>query len=216
MKLVLLGPIGVGKGTQAKRLCERYGIIHISTGDMLREHLKNKTEIGLKVKEIMDSGGLVSDDIVVEMVKRRVLEPDAKAGYILDGFPRNLAQAEILEKENILGDDYVAVLLDLADDVIIKRLGGRRVCPTCQAVYHATNFPPKKENVCDACGGGLIIRDDDNEDVVKNRLKVYHETSEPVKDFYKSKNRLIEVEASVGADEVADIIVKAIGEKAWL
>lgn len=214
MKLVLLGPIGVGKGTQAKRLCDKYGIIHISTGDMLREHLKNKTEIGLKVKEIMDSGGLVSDDIVVEMVKRRVAMPDAEAGYILDGFPRNIAQAEILEKENILGDDYVAVLLDLEDGVIVKRLGGRRVCPGCSEVYHVPNFPPKEEGVCDKCAAAIIQRDDDREEVVLNRLNIYHETSEPVKEFYKSRNRLIEIDASVGADEVSERIVKAIGEKA--
>lgn len=214
MKLVLLGPIGVGKGTQAKRLCEKYGIIHISTGDMLREHLKNQTEIGLKVKEIMDSGALVPDDIVVEMVKRRVKMPDAEAGYILDGFPRNTAQAEILEEGNILGDDYVAVLLDLEDDVIAKRLGGRRVCPGCSAVYHVPNLPPKKDGVCDTCGAAIIQRDDDKEAVVLNRLRIYHETSEPVVEFYKSRNRLIEIDASVGADEVSERVVKALGERA--
>jgi len=210
MKLVLLGPIGVGKGTQAKRLCSEYGIIHISTGDMLREHLKNKTEIGLKVKAIMDSGALVSDDIVVAMVKQRVSLPDAEAGFILDGFPRNLSQAEILEQENILGDDYKAVLLELADSVIVERLSGRRVCPSCGAVYHTQNFPPKKEGVCDACGAEIVQRDDDNKDVVLNRLKIYHETSEPVTEFYKSRNRLITIDSSKDADEVTQGIIAAL------
>ncbi|MDR1688217.1 MAG: adenylate kinase [Clostridiales bacterium] len=212
MKIVLLGPIGVGKGTQAQRLRVKLNIPHISTGDMLREHLKNNTEIGVKVKEIMESGALVPDEIVVEIVKQRVSEPDAANGFILDGFPRNLAQAKILEAENILGDDYTAILLGLEDDIIVKRLGGRRVCKNCGAVYHAVNFPPKAEGICDTCGGSLIQRADDSEEVVLNRLKIYHETIVPVIDFYKSRNRLVEIESGSDADQITADIVKAVGE----
>jgi len=210
VKLVLLGPIGVGKGTQAKRLCSEYGIVHISTGDMLREQVKNGTEIGQKAKSIMDAGGLVSDDIVFEMLKQRVAKPDAEKGFILDGFPRNIAQAETLEKEGILGDSYQAILLDLSDDAIIERLSGRRVCPACGAVYHTKNFPPKKDGVCDVCLAPLVQRDDDNKDVVKNRLKIYHETSEPVAQFYKSRGRLIDIDSSVSADDTAKNIIEAL------
>lgn len=210
MKIVLLGPIGVGKGTQAKRLVEKFGIVHISTGDMLREHLKNRTELGLKVKAVMDSGGLVSDDIVVEMVKERTARPDAQKGFILDGFPRNLAQAEILEKSGILDDDYWAVLLNLDDETIAARLSGRRVCVACGAVYHVENFPPAKEGVCDACGGELILRDDDKADVVASRLKTYHEISEPVADFYDGRNCLITIDAFHGADAITDAIISKL------
>jgi adenylate kinase len=177
---------------------------------MLREHVKNGTEIGVKVKSIMDSGGLVSDDIVFEMLKQRVARADAGKGFILDGFPRNLAQAETLEKEGILGEDYHAVLLELPDGAIVERLSGRRVCPACQAVYHTKNFPPKSDGVCDSCGGALVQRDDDKKEVVLNRLKVYHETSEPVADFYRSRGRLIEIDASVDADEAARNIIGAL------
>ena len=213
MKLVLLGPIGVGKGTLAKRLCAEYGIVHISTGDMLREHVKNQTEIGLKVKSIMDSGGLVSDDVVFEMLNVRVSQPDAEKGFILDGFPRNIAQAETLEKENILGEDYHAILLNLSDGAIVERLSGRRVCPSCQAVYHTQNFPTEKEGVCDSCGTATVQRDDDTKEVILNRLKIYHETSEPVARFYESRNRLIEIDSSVSADEAAKNAIGAL--KQW-
>jgi len=177
---------------------------------MLREHLKNQTELGLKVKAVMDAGGLVSDEIVVDMVKDATSKPAAAKGFILDGFPRNIAQAEILSAQNILGDDYHAVLLNLPDDVIAARLAGRRVCLVCGAVFHIENLPPKAEGVCDLCGAELTQRDDDKTEVVLNRLKTYHEISEPVAGFYEKAGRLVTIDSSGDADAITKAIISKI------
>ena len=178
MKLVLIGCPGAGKGTQAKMLSKKYGIAHISTGDLLREQIKKGTELGKKVSEIINAGGLVSDDIVSAMLAERIKDDDCKKGYILDGYPRNVSQAEGLD--SIVGSLDKVICYDVDDDVIVDRMSGRRSCPKCGKMYHVKYNPPKTEGVCDDCGETLIQRKDDNEETVLNRLKVYHETLLPL------------------------------------
>lgn len=212
MKLVLLGPSGAGKGTQAKNLSRKYGILHISTGDILRDHMKRQTEIGRKIEHIMDKGKLVSDSIVINMVKERVRMEDAQNGFILDGFPRTLYQAEVLE--SIVGQFNGVVAINLDDEIIIKRMSGRYSCPECGSVYHVNFYPPKEQGICDVCGSDLIQREDDKETTVINRLKLYHEMTEPIKSFFKHKNLLIEVDGIGEASEVTKNIIEKLGEKA--
>ena len=185
MKLVLIGCPGAGKGTQAKKLSKHYGIAHISTGDLLREQMKQGTELGKKVSEIMNAGGLVSDEIVSAMLAERIKADDCKNGYILDGYPRNVSQAEGLDA--ITGPLDKVVCIDVDDNIIVDRMTGRRGCPKCGSMYHIKYNPPKQDGVCDACGEALIQRKDDNEETVKNRLKVYHETTAPVINYYDEK-----------------------------
>ena len=199
MKLILLGAPGAGKGTQAEVISEKYNIPTISTGNIIRAALKNGTEMGLKAKSYIDAGNLVPDDVVIGIIKERLAESDCQNGYILDGFPRTIPQAEALDE---LGFDIDAALsIEVADEEIVKRMSGRRVCEKCGASYHTEYKKPAVEDKCNFCDGSLVIRKDDEPETVKNRLNVYHEQTEPLKDYYKSCGKLLCVE---GQDEVKD------------
>ncbi len=199
MKLILLGAPGAGKGTQAEIISEKYNIPTVSTGNIIRAALKNGTEMGLKAKSYIDAGELVPDNVVIGIIKERLSEPDCKKGYILDGFPRTIPQAVALDDMGFVID--AALSIEVADSEIVKRMSGRRVCEKCGASYHTEYKKPKVDGVCNVCGGQLVIRKDDEPETVKNRLNVYHEQTEPLKDFYKSCGKLIEVQ---GQDEVKD------------
>ena len=213
MKIIMLGAPGAGKGTQAKKIAAKYEIPHISTGDIFRANIKNGTELGQKAKSYMDQGLLVPDELVVDLVVDRVKADDCKNGYVLDGFPRTIPQAEALENalkasgENV---DY-AIDVEVPDENIIKRMSGRRACVTCGATYHVEFAPTKVEGVCDKCGAELIIRDDDKPETVKNRLAVYHEQTQPLIDFYADRNVLKEVDGTKKLEEVFDAIVAILG-----
>lgn len=209
MNLILLGAPGAGKGTQAEVISEALNIPQISTGNMLREAVKNGTEYGLKAKAVMEAGGLVSDDIVIGILKDRIAEDDAKNGFILDGFPRTVPQAEALDKMGVLIDKVIEIFVP--DETIKERVSGRRVCEGCGATYHVVYKPSKAEGVCDKCGAKTIIRKDDQPETVISRLETYHETTEPIKDYYDKQGKL---ETVVGQEEVADTIkltLKAVG-----
>lgn len=208
MKLILLGAPGAGKGTQAEKIVEKYGIPAVSTGNIIRAALKAGTEMGLKAKSFMDAGQLVPDDVVIGIIKDRLQEKDCENGFILDGFPRTIPQAQALED---MGVDIDKVLdIEVPDDKITARMSGRRVCSKCANSYHLLYKKPKKEGVCDACGGELVQRKDDAPETVQARLKEYHEMTEPLKDFYKKLGKLVIVE---GQEEVADttaLVFKAL------
>lgn len=208
MKLVMVGCPGAGKGTQADKLSQHYGIPHISTGDLLRDQIAKGTELGKKVSKIMEDGGLVSDDIVSAMLTERIKEDDCKNGYILDGYPRNLSQAQGLEA--ITGPLDKVLCIEVEDSLIVDRMTGRRSCPKCKAMFHVKNNPPKVEGVCDVCGEKLVQRKDDNEETVVNRLKVYHETTAPLIDFYSKKGILVTVNGVGDIDEIFAESVKAL------
>ncbi len=205
MKLVLIGGPGAGKGTQAKKLSKHFDIAHISTGDLLREQMKLGTELGKKVSEIMNAGGLVSDDIVSAMLAERIKADDCKKGYILDGYPRNVSQAECLEA--ITGKLDKVLCFNVDDEVIVDRMTGRRGCPKCGQMFHIKYNPPKKDGICDACGEALVQRKDDNAETVRNRLKVYHETTAPVIDYYSNKGILAQID---GVGDIDEIFAKAV------
>ncbi|ROR01714.1 adenylate kinase [Desulfosoma caldarium] len=213
MNIILLGPPGAGKGTQAKRMIERYGIPQISTGDMLRAALKAGTPLGLEAKKYMDQGALVPDSVVVGLVKDRIQQEDCKKGYMLDGFPRNVSQAETLDgmlKELGQGIDHV-VCIDVPDQELIQRLTGRRTCRECGAGFHVMFDPPKKEGVCDKCGGQLYQRDDDNEATVTSRLKVYADQTKPLIDYYEKQGKLRKINGVGSIDEIFDRIKAVLG-----
>ncbi len=213
MNIVFLGPPGAGKGTQAKRITERYGIPQISTGDMFREHLSKGTELGKKAKEYMEKGQLVPDEIVLSMVEERLKQPDCEKGFILDGFPRTVPQAEALDEMLAKWGkkiDY-AIAIEVPDEELVKRLTGRRTCKKCGMMYHVIFKPPKEEGKCDACGGELYQRADDNEETVRNRLKVYHESTAPLIDYYEKKGVLHRVDGMGSIDEIFERIVKILG-----
>lgn len=199
MKLIFLGAPGAGKGTQAEAVCAHLNIPAISTGNMIREALKSGTEMGLKAKSYMDSGALVPDEVVIGIVKDRIAQPDCANGFVLDGFPRTIPQAEALDNMGVKIDRVIA--LEVSDDKIVKRMSGRRVCESCGASYHLLYNPPKVEEKCDKCGGTLVQRKDDLPETVKARLKVYHEQTEPLKDYYKRQGKLYTVD---GQEDVAD------------
>lgn len=199
MNLILLGAPGAGKGTQAEIICDTLKIPAISTGNILREAVKNQTAYGLEAKKFMDAGKLVPDEIVINILKERLKEDDCQNGFILDGFPRTVPQAEALEQMGVIIDRVVD--LQVADEKIMTRLGGRRVCESCGASYHLEYKPSKVEGVCDKCGGKTVLRNDDHPDTVKQRLQVYHEQTEPLVGFYRAKGKLVVVE---GQEEVAD------------
>ena len=199
MNLIFLGAPGAGKGTQAEKVSEKLGIPTISTGNIIREALKNETEMGLKAKSFIESGKLVPDDVVIGIIKDRLAEDDCKNGFILDGFPRTIPQAEALDTMGIKIDKVIDI--EVADEKIVQRMSGRRVCPDCGASYHTEYKKPIKDGICNACGAELVIRKDDKPEVVLDRLSVYHEQTEPLKDYYAAKGILKEVE---GQEEVAD------------
>ena len=209
MNLILLGAPGAGKGTQAELLVKKLSIPAISTGNMLREAIANGTELGKKAKQFMDEGALVPDELILGIVADRVTQPDCENGFILDGVPRTLAQAEALEARGVNIDHVVSMEID--DSVIEGRMTGRRVCSKCGASYHVIANPPKTEGVCDTCGAELIIRKDDAVDTVRHRLEVYHEQTEVLKDFYRCRGKLRTVNGNQSIDGVNRDILKAIG-----
>ncbi len=199
MKLILLGAPGAGKGTQAEVICEKFNIPAISTGNILREAIKNGTEMGIKAKSYIDNGNLVPDEVVIGIINDRLAADDCKNGFILDGFPRTIPQAEALDKMNI-GIDC-ALSIEVADEKIMQRLSGRRVCLTCGATYHVDYKKPAKEGICNNCGAELVQRNDDKPETIADRLAVYHNQTEPLKEYYKKAGKLITVE---GQEEVKD------------
>ena len=213
MKIIMLGAPGAGKGTQAKMIAEKYGLPHISTGDIFRANIKNGTELGKEAKEYMDKGLLVPDELTVRLLLDRVAQDDCKNGYVLDGFPRTIPQAEVLdEKLSELGEkvDY-AINVDVPDENIVNRMSGRRACLNCGATYHIVSIPPKKEGICDVCGSELVLRDDDRPETVQNRLKVYHDQTQPLIDFYEKKGVLRSVDGTLPMEEVFTAITKILG-----
>ncbi len=188
MNLILLGAPGAGKGTQAEAICKEFKIPAISTGNILREAIKNGDELGLKAKSYMDLGKLVPDEIVIDILKERIVKDDCKDGFVLDGFPRTIPQAEALDKIGVQIDKVIEI--DVPDDVILSRLSGRRVCEDCGTPYHIKNKKPQVEGICDVCKGKLVTRKDDNVDTIKDRLKVFHDQTAPLKDYYANQNKL--------------------------
>ena len=209
MKLILLGAPGAGKGTQAEILKKKLDIPTISTGNILRAAVKNGTPTGLKAKEYMDAGKLVPDEVIIGIITERLAEDDCKNGYILDGVPRTIAQAEAMEKAGINFDAVVSI--EVADEVIMERMSGRRVCESCGASYHLVAVPPKVAGVCDSCGGKLVQRKDDAPETVKDRLAVYHKETEPLKDFYAQRGLLKSVENQPSVEATTAAILKALG-----
>ena len=213
MKIIMLGAPGAGKGTQAKKISAKYGVPHISTGDIFRANIKGQTELGMKAKVFMDQGQLVPDEITIGMLLDRIQEEDCKKGYVLDGFPRTIPQAESLTKALAdMGDhiDY-AINVDVPDENNISRMSGRRACLKCGQTYHIVYNPPKKENVCDVCGEALVLRDDDKPETVKKRLDVYHDQTQPLIDYYKAAGVLAEVDGTKDLEAVFQDIVKILG-----
>ncbi|WP_026496977.1 adenylate kinase [Butyrivibrio sp. WCD3002] len=213
MKIIMLGAPGAGKGTQAKMIAEKYKVPHVSTGDIFRANIKNGTELGKKAKEYMDKGQLVPDELTVEILLDRVAQEDCKNGYVLDGFPRTIPQADVLDKElTKLGDkvDY-AINVDVPDENIVRRMSGRRACLKCGATYHIEHIPPKQEGICDVCGSELVQRDDDKPETVQNRLSVYHEQTQPLIDYYNEKGILKSVDGTKDMQEVFSEITGILG-----
>ena len=210
MKLILLGAPGAGKGTQAEFICGKLSIPTISTGNIIRAALKAGTEMGLKAKEFIDNGQLVPDDVVIGIIKERLSEDDCKNGFILDGFPRTIPQAEALDEMGIEIDKVIDI--EVPDEKIVARMSGRRVCPKCGNSYHLIYKQPAKENTCDACGEELVLRKDDHPDTVKERLEVYHSQTEPLKDFYGKKNKLFIVEGQEEVSDTSALVLKALEE----
>ena len=212
MKIIMLGAPGAGKGTQAKMIAEKFNIPHISTGDIFRANIKNGTELGKKAKEYMDKGQLVPDELTVEILLDRVAADDCKNGYVLDGFPRTIPQADVLDKElTKLGDKVdFAINVDVPDENIVRRMSGRRACLKCGATYHIEHIPPKQEGICDKCGSELVQRDDDKPETVQNRLSVYHEQTQPLIDYYDKKNILKSVDGTKDMQEVFSDIVNIL------
>ena len=213
MNLILLGAPGAGKGTLASYLIEQMGVPSISTGNILREAIKNNTPLGQSAKEYMDAGKLVPDEVVIGMLKERIAKRDCKSGFILDGFPRTIPQAEALDKA--LADmgqkiDY-AIDVEVPDENIVNRMSGRRACVDCGATYHLVYAPTKEEGICDKCGGGLILRDDDKPETVEQRLRVYHEQTQPLIDYYTKEGILKEVDGTIDLEDVFAEITKILG-----
>ena len=215
MKIVMLGAPGAGKGTQAKRIAAKFSIPHISTGDIFRANIKNNTPLGAKAKSYMNKGELVPDELVIELIMDRFAQDDCVNGYVLDGFPRTIPQAEELDKALKSVNDNLdyAIDVEVPDDNIINRMSGRRACVNCGATYHIVHNPPKVENECDTCNGELILRDDDKPETVKNRLDVYHTQTEPLLKYYTEKGILYTVDGTQDMDTVFDSICKIVGNE---
>ena len=213
MKIIMLGAPGAGKGTQAKMISDKYGVPHISTGVIFRAKIKNGTELGKEAKGYMDKGLLVPDELTVRLLLDRVAQEDCSGGYVLDGFPRTIPQAEVLDSELAkLGESVdAAVDVDVPDENIINRMSGRRACLSCGATYHIVNIPSKKEGICDVCGSSLVCREDDQPETVKNRLQVYHEQTQPLIAYYEAKGVLRTVDGTLPMAEVFEAIVKILG-----
>ena len=213
MKIIMLGAPGAGKGTQAKQIADKYSIPHISTGDIFRANIKNGTELGKKAKQYMDQGALVPDELTCDLVMDRIQQDDCKSGFVLDGFPRTIPQAEALDAA--LGKinekmDY-AIDVDVPDENIVNRMSGRRACLNCGATYHLISIPPKVEGICDRCGSEIVLREDDKPETVQKRLKVYHEQTQPLIDYYKNQGILKSVDGTQPMDEVFKAIVTILG-----
>ncbi|MBO4347041.1 MAG: adenylate kinase [Lachnospiraceae bacterium] len=213
MKIVMLGAPGAGKGTQAKMIAEKYTIPHISTGDIFRANIKEGTPLGLEAKSYMDQGKLVPDELTVKILLDRVAKDDCKNGYVLDGFPRTIPQANVLKEALEKQNDKIdyAINVDVPDENIVRRMSGRRACVTCGATYHIEHVPPKTEGICDKCGSNLILRDDDKPETVLNRLKIYHEQTQPLIDFYNNEGILKEVDGTIDVKDVFANIVTILG-----
>lgn len=213
MKIIMLGAPGAGKGTQAKLIAEKYQVPHISTGDIFRANIKNGTELGMEAKKYMDQGLLVPDELTVKILLDRVAQEDCKNGYVLDGFPRTIPQAEVLDEAlTKLGEKIdFAINVDVPDENIVRRMSGRRACLKCGATYHIEHVPPKAEGMCDACGSELVLRDDDKPETVQNRLKVYHDQTQPLIDFYTEKGVLRTVDGTVDMQDVFKAITDILG-----
>jgi len=213
MKIIMLGAPGAGKGTQAKMIAEKYSVPHISTGDIFRANIKNQTELGMEAKKYMDEGKLVPDELTVRILLDRVAKDDCANGYVLDGFPRTIPQAEVLNDALEKAGDKIdyAIDVDVPDENIVRRMSGRRACVTCGATYHIVHVPPKQENICDKCGSELILRDDDKPETVLNRLKVYHEQTQPLIDYYTAKGILKTVDGTKDMNDVFADITAILG-----
>lgn len=214
MKIIMLGAPGAGKGTQAQMIADKYKVPHISTGDIFRANIKNGTELGMEAKKYMDQGLLVPDELTVKILLDRVAQEDCQKGYVLDGFPRTIPQANVLDEAlNKLGDKIdFAINVDVPDENIVRRMGGRRACLSCGATYHIEHVPPKAEGICDRCGKELVLRDDDKPETVKNRLDVYHEQTQPLIEFYGKKGVLKTIDGTVDMQDVFAAIVSILGE----
>lgn len=214
LRIILLGPPGAGKGTQATRIAEKYNIPHISTGDIFRKNVKEETDLGRKAKEYMNKGQLVPDDLTIKLVESRLAEDDCKNGFLLDGFPRNVYQAETFEnylKERNLTLSRV-LSIEVEKEELLTRLIGRRVCKNCGATYHVSNMPTKKEGICDLCGGETYQRSDDSANTVENRIEVYHNQTKPLVEYFENKGRLSRIKGASGLENVFKQIVNVLGE----
>ncbi len=209
MKLIFLGAPGAGKGTQAEYVCEKLGIPSISTGNILREAMANKTELGLKAKSYMDAGKLVPDEVVISIIAERLKAEDCAGGFLLDGFPRTIPQAEALDKMGVKLDKVVSI--EVPDEAIVKRMAGRRSCPKCGMTYHIESKKPLKDGICNKCGAELTVRADDKPETVRNRLEVYHAQTEPLKDFYRAQGCLVTVDGTGSVPEITKLILAELG-----
>lgn len=209
MKLVVFGPPSAGKGTQAQKLSAKYGLPQVSTGDLLRKAVADKTPLGVKVKSYLDQGRLGPDDLIVKLIKERVSKPDCRNGYLLDGFPRTMGQAKELDKMTNV-DLVLNIVVDM--EVLVERAVGRRSCPNCGAVYHVKFNPPTNAGTCEKCGSSLVQRDDDKEETIRNRLKVYQEQTAPLIEHYRKKGKLVDIDGSAGIDAVFSQMVKAVSK----
>ncbi len=213
-RIVMLGAPGAGKGTQAKKLAEYYHVPHISTGDIFRANIKNHTELGKRAEEYIEKGLLVPDEVVLELIEDRFGQDDCQNGYILDGFPRTIPQAKSLDNDlGKMGKELDYVLnIDVSDDVIVERMSGRRACLNCGSTYHIVYNPTKKENICDKCGHNTVLRDDDKPETVKKRLKVYHEQTQPLVDYYTAQNKLVDVDGTMDIEDIFKALIQKVGE----
>ncbi|KGF09288.1 adenylate kinase [Clostridiales bacterium S5-A14a] len=214
LRTILLGPPGAGKGTQAVKIVEKYSIPHISTGDIFRENIKNETELGKRAKSYMDRGELVPDELVVEIATDRLTKNDCKNGFLLDGFPRTIFQAEKLDEFLTKRGEKIdkVINIDVEKDALVKRITGRRVCKSCGASYHVVNIPPKKDGVCDLCDGELIQRADDTEETVLNRIDVYNKQTKPLVDYYDKAGVIVNIDGNKDLDDVLSDIITALGK----
>ena len=208
MNLVLLGPPGAGKGTQAELLEKKLRVPHISTGNILRDAIKNKTPVGMEAKAFVDAGNLVPDEVIIGVIKERLSGKDCEAGYIFDGIPRTIVQAKTLDDQGVVID--VVLQIDVPDEEIVSRLSGRRACPECSMTYHVKSNPPKKDGICDSCGEKLIVRNDDDEKTVQNRLRAYHEQTAPLTEYYKAQGKLRTVRGREILTETTTAVFKAL------